>query len=460
MNNIILLDRDGKFLRYILEYQPNIDVCVLVCEYHYPQVSSLIKQHKSRITHVLDYMNLPALKDVESIDYALIAKMKHIQIDIETMLHRIMLNNPLAKDIYHQHLSFFSHIFSTQKIDCVICAEMLLGTPNHLVPFGLAKMLNIPSYTLLGINDIIFTHNYNTDIFLSHKKCNVSILERNLFYDYITYGDTSSTLKSRIRHFVRKIGGQILVEFIVHLKKFNFTSDKLGIPYNFFTKFASFLKYKKMLAYYKKHSTIASFEEKFIYYSLHLEPEAAIIGRTVFESQLTAIRMLSKALPKGWKLYVKEHPHQFMLNDELTTYFMHNIEFFKNIEFYKQIQNVPNTVLLSLELPSKSILPKCQAVASFDGTITLESINFKKPAILFNPNPSPYKYLANTLPIQSYKDVQIAVQKIQEGYGTHIEPKAEMEKLARYVLDSTQPSFYQDTFLAMKEHALSFAKDK
>lgn len=51
--------------------------------------------------------------------------------------------------------------------------------------------------------------------------------------------------------------------------------------------------------------------EKFIYVPLHMQPELTTcpLGGQ-FADQLLMVRMLSAHLPKGYRLYVKEHPDQ------------------------------------------------------------------------------------------------------------------------------------------------------
>ena len=66
--------------------------------------------------------------------------------------------------------------------------------------------------------------------------------------------------------------------------------------------------------------------EKFFYYALHFEPEGSIQTRVTMESQLTIIKLLSECIPEGYFLYVKEHPWQFRLNNDLFSYYIYNVE--------------------------------------------------------------------------------------------------------------------------------------
>ncbi|GAA7257807.1 hypothetical protein HpCK38_15580 [Helicobacter pylori] len=243
----------------------------------------------------------------------------------------------------------------------------------------------------------------------------------------------------------------MLSQFLVCCFKLNFEQQRLGIPYSYWDKLYYFIKYKQLKKFYNKYSSIPNLKEKYIYYSIHLEPEAAIIGKTLLESQLTIIKMLSQALPKEWKLYVKEHPHQFTLNSEARDYFINNLNFFKNISFYQEIKKLPNVTLVSLKISSKDLMLNSQAVATFSGTITLESALSNIPALLFNPSQSVYGILNHTLHIYSYSDLLQAIQKLTNGFKQNLQ--INLDELSSYLADPRDKDFYTNLFTTIKEHS-------
>lgn len=451
--NLIVFDRDGKLLEYILKYRQD-HIAVLICEKH-SQILELISEYSCRITHILDYDDLLEIQNVECIDYDLIAKMKFAQIDIETMFHRIMFNNPLAKDIYHQHLSYFAKIFKNEKIDILISAEPNLTSPNHHIPFALCYLLGIPCYSLNGYHHTALAlANYNNPKIQRHipyiPSTYLSNISEIAYYKFKTE-KVSKNLRYFFKSIALKIGGEMLSQFLVCCSNFSFQQKRLGIHYSYWKKLYYFLKYKQLKKFYDKYSIIPNLKEKYIYYSIHFEPEAAIIGKTLLESQLTIIKMLSKALPKGWKLYVKEHPHQFMLNNEVAHYFINNLDFFKNIDFYKEIQKLDNVALVSLRVSSKELMEDSQAVATLGGTITLESALHNIPAILFNPLESVYGILDHTLHVRSYSDLFQAINKLENGFKNNLKTNADI--LTSYLADPRDPNFYQNLFATIEEHA-------
>lgn len=453
MKNIILLDRDGNALEYILKHRQDT-IVVLVCEKK-QKILQLIQDFSNRIIHIVDYNNLLEIQDVEHIDYNLIEKMKFAQIDIETMLHRIMLDNPLAKDIYHQHLSFFTKIFENYAIDFLFCSETNLTSPNHHIPFVISASLNIPCYYLDSYHylatALIKHQNINKQEYVAYNQKTVYTKTKDIiFYKQVFHNKKEQGIKHIIRNFISKIFGEMFAQFIVCLFKMNFQQNRLGIQYSYWHKLYYFFKYKQLKKTYDKLSIIPNLKEKYIYYSIHLEPEAAIIGKTILESQLTIIKMLHAALPNGWKLYIKEHPHQFTFNNQDSHYFINNLNFFKNTNFYKEILKLKNATLVSLKISSKELLQNAQATSTCGGTISLESATYNIPTILFNPSASIYSLLENALHVTSYQDLKDAIKKIESNFLK--DKKINLDKLNSYLANPQDKDFYQNLFLTIENH--------
>ncbi|MCC5903067.1 MAG: HAD hydrolase-like protein [Halomonas sp.] len=142
-------------------------------------------------------------------------------------------------------------------------------------------------------------------------------------------------------------------------------------------------------------------EVPFIYYALHMQPEASSnpLGG-MFSDQVRAISFLSSKLPKDWVLVVKEHPYQ-------------KLEV-RAMDFYEQISNIPNVVLISMDAPSDKLQLNAKAIATLTGTAALESWLKLKPAlvlgnIIYQDAPGIYK-------IRTEEDLIEAYGKISGGY--------------------------------------------
>jgi hypothetical protein len=148
-----------------------------------------------------------------------------------------------------------------------------------------------------------------------------------------------------------------------------------------------------------------------------MEPEASTIVRTIFSNQLVIIKALAQNLPKGWVLYVKEHPHQFSrLNNFERYFYLSSIEKFKTKRYYEEIVKLPNVKLLDIRTKSKDILKKAQVVSTINGTITLEAITMKKPILLFSQNTTPFQKLKDIFYITNSDDIKKALNKIQNDF--------------------------------------------
>lgn len=110
--------------------------------------------------------------------------------------------------------------------------------------------------------------------------------------------------------------------------------------------------------------------EKYVYMPLHLIPESStFVSAPLYINELFMIETVSKCLPMGWFLYVKEH--QAMVGE-------------RGIDFYKKIKKLPNVRLVQLNYyqdPKPWIL-KAQAVITITGTTAFEAAMLGKKAII------------------------------------------------------------------------------
>lgn len=182
-----------------------------------------------------------------------------------------------------------------------------------------------------------------------------------------------------------KIGGQVLVDFIICLLKRDFTIKQHPgyFPVSFWHRLLCLLYTKKLKKYYKKISQSPNYNEPFIFYAMHFEPEGGTSVCVPLQNQLTIIQMLHNALPSGWKLYIKEHPHQFMLNNPEMVYFLYNLKWWKSLAFYEEIHKLQHTKLIDFDTPSKELIQYAKALATINGTIHIESTFHNKPCIVF-----------------------------------------------------------------------------
>lgn len=176
---------------------------------------------------------------------------------------------------------------------------------------------------------------------------------------------------------------------------------------------------KNISSIYNKLAVNMDTTEKYIFYPLHLEPEAGIMNRGKIRNQLFVIKMLSEYLPNGWKLYVKEHPAQYALDDEFISVILNNVEYFRPKQFYRQILRLKNTKLISMDISSKCLIDNAKAVATICGTVTIESIVTNKPLLIFSDNTTTMSKVNDVFNINGETDLINAINKISKGYKPH-----------------------------------------
>ena len=111
--------------------------------------------------------------------------------------------------------------------------------------------------------------------------------------------------------------------------------------------------------------------ENFVYFPLQVEPERSLnIDAPFYVNQLEIIKNISKSLPVGYKLYVKEHYGQIFRN-------------WREIKYYKEIIALPNVKLVHHSIKPEEIIKKCKLVLSISGTSGFEAALYEKASIVF-----------------------------------------------------------------------------
>jgi len=166
-------------------------------------------------------------------------------------------------------------------------------------------------------------------------------------------------------------------------------------------------KRKKLLAHYHRLAKEVNLAVPYVFVALQCEPErqACPVGG-LFSNQYLMIDMLSKLVPEGWKIYVKEHPSQF--KDYQAA------ERAKPIEFYNMIASMPKVELVPLTYTSFELIDSAQASTTVSGTVGWESVVRGKPTLLFGQ--SWFQDCKGVFLINTVEDCKEAIQKIKNGY--------------------------------------------
>ncbi len=145
--------------------------------------------------------------------------------------------------------------------------------------------------------------------------------------------------------------------------------------------------------------------EKYVYMPLHLIPESSVfVKASYYVDELNLIEQVSKSLPVGWKLYVKEH--QAMLGE-------------RDLSFYKKAAELPNVRVVQLNYykDPKPWITKAQGVVTITGTAAYEAALMGKRSIVFGD--VPFSLIDGITRIRSFEDLPEAIRAFGETDNIH-----------------------------------------
>jgi hypothetical protein len=222
-------------------------------------------------------------------------------------------------------------------------------------------------------------------------------------------------LKSIIKDFTKK--PLLYINFLVRIFNSNQSYYKDGSK-NIEESNLSFFKvefkkwrgraYKeKLKKYYNSLTVKPNLKNKYILIALHYQPEATSTPSAgIFTDQFLMIDMLSKMIPKNWKIYVKEHTAQF--------YSLGEGETSREKFFYDDVKKIENVDLIPTNFDTFKLIDNSVAVATLTGTIGFESAIRKKPVLVFGN--AWYSPLKSVFQIKKGSDLVEAIKIIGKGF--------------------------------------------
>lgn len=145
--------------------------------------------------------------------------------------------------------------------------------------------------------------------------------------------------------------------------------------------------------------------EKYVYMPLHLIPESSVFVKASFYvDELNLIEQVSKSLPVGWKLYVKEH--QAMLGE-------------RDLSFYKKAAELANVRVVQLNYykDPKPWITKSLGVVTITGTAAYEAALMGRKSIVFGD--VPFSLIDGITRIRSFEDLPEAIRSFGEVDNIH-----------------------------------------
>ena len=441
--NIVLIDRGLRIFDSVYKSK-TVRVKYLITDYD-AQVEKIKKAYK--VDHVFaatDSLNTKLTLLNNDIDYELIGKFKSTQLKSEHFHDRFSDDTNLIQYYYFCALSFWNEVFSSGEISAVVLDGVEHGANYDNLVLDVAKSHGVDGYLIEGFagrpiktslkNEFLVSYpsvssfairDYRTREYVPIDCQKLNLTPTNLS-NYLFYLDkkkekaqkTPQELFRKITSILSSLKGRIPYGYfmafksIISSKSLNFYN--VGMPPS---KLLNNIKYVKRLEkFYNSIAVEFDSSKKSIFYAMHFEPEASITVRTKLRNQLTIIKMLSQSLPRGWTLYVKEHPDQFKTNRPGFWFFLITVHKFRTKEFYKEILKFDNVKILKTRTKSREVIQNSEAVISINGTIALEAISFKKPLILFGHESTPIGLCDDVLKVTSSRQCRDAMKEIESGF--------------------------------------------
>ena len=131
--------------------------------------------------------------------------------------------------------------------------------------------------------------------------------------------------------------------------------------------------------------------ENYVYMPLHLIPESTVfVKASYYVDECNLIEQISKSLPVGWKLYVKEH--QAMLGE-------------RSVEFYKRVKQLHNVRLVQVNHyhDPKPWIINAKGVVTIVGTTAYEEALLGRKSIIFGD--VPFELIDGITKVNNFEDL-------------------------------------------------------
>ena len=166
-------------------------------------------------------------------------------------------------------------------------------------------------------------------------------------------------------------------------------------------------KIEQLKKIYKNMCQAISFDKKYLYFPLQYQPERTSSPEgDIYVDQWLVINMISCLLPKGWNIFVKEHPSQFMWS--------RNAYMGRTIDFYKDINKFKNVKMVDSKINSFKLIDNAEAVVTLTGRSGLEAILRGIPALVFGY--AVYRNFPGVFYTTTTSECKDALKKIENGF--------------------------------------------
>ncbi|MDC0549768.1 hypothetical protein OAP20_08490 [Alphaproteobacteria bacterium] len=424
--NIILIDLHARFYNSIYKSK-KVNIELLISDVSDDKLEKIKDLYgiKNIITRAQfhDY----TVQKKSDMNYETIHKFKTSQLNSEHFQDRLSNDSNLKQYHYFNALSFWIDFFTKNNISAVVLDGLMHGANYDSLALDVAKTFGVSVYVVeshmrrrvkdkIATVRSVFDYNLKKRIPIDCSKLKLTSIDVN---NYLFSADNISLFKKKnikgiVKSFLPSYAPTIMLmlKYILHRRSIHHH----GLTISPFYVLNNIYYVKKMRKFYDSVSVEFDASKKYVFYAMHFEPEANIMARASFSNQLIVIKQLSQNLPKGWVLFVKEHPDQFELNKQGWWYFLISIHKYRTKEFYKELLKLNNVSLLKWEVKSKNIIKSAEAISTINGSIALEALSYNKSLILFGHQSIPFGLCKDVFKVESSEQCKKTLERIEGGF--------------------------------------------
>lgn len=285
---------------------------------------------------------------------------------------------------------------NTDKPDLLLVAEAPHSHAQYLI-YEICRYMKIPCYKFNNwmLVPCLMLENFKTGEIIIPKK-NISKIDlkfdkiiKDFVSDLLVRGENYELSYMKSQRINQKVFRKIMNYFKVGYKKdFNDIKHNIGNilksrhsyinPYrmNFIARKKMISKRKSnLLKHFKKNISEINFNEDYVYFGLHYEHERTTNpDGDIYHDQLTAIIKLRSVLNPKLRIYVKEHPSQFMLEKG---------HLGRSPIFYDNLKNIKGVFVVDTEVSTINLIKSSFFVSTITGSLALEAAILGKKSLVF-----------------------------------------------------------------------------
>ena len=427
--NIVLIDLELTLIQSIYESK-KVNIEFLITDADDMKLAEIKDLYGVKNIITRDKFHEFTVQEMSDIDYKTIEKFQASQLNSEHYQDRFSNDANLKQYYYLNALSFWIDVFTKNNISSVVLDGLMHGANYDSLALDVAKAYGVSGYVIenhmvrytkdgMIVIRSVLDDNLKERISLDLCKLGLKSIDID---NYLFYADKASAALKKKQKSIKDILKSFLPLYtsaIVHMLAYIIRRKPIhhhGLNSPPTKVLKNIFYVRKMKNFYDSISVEFDASKKSVLYALHFDPEASIMARARFSNQLAVIKQLSQSLPRGWTLYVKDHPDQFKLDRLGWWYFLTSIHKYRTKEFYKELLKFDNVHLLKRKVRSQDIIKSAEAISTINGSIASEALTYNKPLILFGHQSTPFGLCNDVFKITSSKHCQEAMNQIEGGF--------------------------------------------